>query len=224
MAKIWIPKSWSGTNPPSSGTRVFVGGKGGGKSVYESLSTGQTKRCLQSNGRGNIFYGNVSIIDPTAPSTSSDVNLQSIPSIEVTFIAKTAQGEYGVGYLHKTATITNGYITQCECGAITRPTLNDWPPDNYNIGIKPRSGYGWGDIAPSDLKSIKKISLKLNNGLYVVYFVNYTSTNGSVYQYRLDNGQIYTNINANIGYGSQEQMSDWFNSQGNGYICLNKTR
>ena len=75
MAKIWIPKSWSGTNPPASGQRVFVGGKGAGKGSYESISAGQTKRCLQSNGRGSVFYGNVSIASPGDPTYSSDINL-----------------------------------------------------------------------------------------------------------------------------------------------------
>lgn len=75
MAKIWIPKSWSGTNPPASGTRVFVGGKGAGKSAYETISAGQTKRCLQSNGKGSVFYGNVSLPNPGNPTYSTNITL-----------------------------------------------------------------------------------------------------------------------------------------------------
>ena len=83
MAKIWIPKSWSGTNPPASGQRVFVGGKGAGKGSYESISAGQTKRCLQSNGKGSVFYGNVSIPSPGNPTYSSDINLGNYTQLQI---------------------------------------------------------------------------------------------------------------------------------------------
>lgn len=97
MAKIWIPKSWSGTNPPASGQRVFVGGKGAGKGSYESISAGQTKRCLQSNGRGSVFYGNVSIASPGDPETTSDITgLNVIQEITCNpLILKTDSSSYG---------------------------------------------------------------------------------------------------------------------------------
>lgn len=66
MAKVWIPKQWSTTNPPAAGARVFVG-SGAGKSAYSTIAAGQTKRILQSNGKGNIFFGNVTIPVPIDP-------------------------------------------------------------------------------------------------------------------------------------------------------------
>lgn len=66
MAKVWIPKQWSTTNPPAAGAKVFVGA-GGGKSAYSTIAAGQTKRILQSNGKGNIFFGNVTIPVPVDP-------------------------------------------------------------------------------------------------------------------------------------------------------------
>lgn len=66
MAKVWIPKQWSTANPPAAGARVFVG-SGGGKSAYSTISAGQTKRILQSNGKGNIFFGNVTVPVPIDP-------------------------------------------------------------------------------------------------------------------------------------------------------------
>ena len=66
MAKVWIPKQWSTTNPPAAGARVFVGA-GGGKSAYSTIAAGQTKRILQSNGKGNIFFGNVTVPVPIDP-------------------------------------------------------------------------------------------------------------------------------------------------------------
>lgn len=66
MAKVWIPKQWSTANPPAAGARVFVG-SGGGKSAYSTISAGQTKRILQSNGKGNIFFGNVTVPVPVDP-------------------------------------------------------------------------------------------------------------------------------------------------------------
>ena len=66
MAKVWIPKQWSTTNPPAAGARVFVGSRAG-KSAYSTITTGQTKRILQSNGKGNIFFGNVTIPVPVDP-------------------------------------------------------------------------------------------------------------------------------------------------------------
>ena len=66
MAKVWVPKQWSATNPPAAGSRVFVG-SGGGKSAYSTITAGQTKRILQSNGKGNIFFGNVTIPVPVDP-------------------------------------------------------------------------------------------------------------------------------------------------------------
>ena len=215
MAKIWIPKSWSGNNPPASGTRVFVGGKGAGKSAYESLSTGQTKRCLQSNGKGSIFYGNVTIADPTKPSTSSDVNLGGVDTIRVAFFAKTTANQYGSGIINKNGTITSGYITNCDVDSITSPIMYDSPPSN--ITIQPMSGHGW-DTNPSELSAIKKVSIQLSNGLYVVYFVTYSSGR----TFTVD--AFYTNINADIARDAQAQMRQWFLSQPNGYICLNKTR
>lgn len=216
MAKIWIPKSWSGTNPPTSGTRVFVGGKGAGRAVYESLSTGQTKRCLQSNGRGSVFYGNVTIADPTQPSTSSDVNLGGVETIRIPFYVKTNVVQYGGGMIvNQNTNITTGYISDCETDSITRPIMYDSPPDS--ITIQPMSGHGW-DSNPSDLSSIKKVSIKLTNGLYVVYFVTYSSGRA----FTVD--AFYTNINAEIARDAQAQMRQWIISQPNGYICLNKTR
>lgn len=219
MAKIWIPKSWSGTNPPASGTRVFVGGKGGGKAVYETLSTGQTKRCLQSNGKGSIFYGNVTIADPTKPSTSSDVNLGGVNSIQSSFDAKTSRGQYGEATFGINGTVNNGYITGCSIYSITNPILSDDIP--ATIAVQARSGYSWSAI-PSDLKLVKKISIQLTNGLYIVYFVTYRQDLSRGVSYTVEG--FYTNINANVSRDAQAQMRSWFTSQPDGYLCLNKTR
>lgn len=72
MAKVWKPKYWDAKNPPDAGSRVFVG-KANGASSYESIAAGQTKRILQSNGRGNIFYGNVTVPDPNGPTLTSNL-------------------------------------------------------------------------------------------------------------------------------------------------------
>ena len=73
MAKVWKPKLWDAKNPPDSGSRVFVG-RANGASSYETISTGQTKRILQSNGRGNIFYGNVTVYySPLEPALTSNL-------------------------------------------------------------------------------------------------------------------------------------------------------
>lgn len=117
MAKIWIPKSWSGTNPPASGTRVFVGGKGAGKSAYETISAGQTKRCLQSNGRGSVFYGNVGIPQPAytweraLPTMTSGGDWFGMDGLSATWI----DGYYIFsGYTHGTPV---GIIPQFSVGA-----------------------------------------------------------------------------------------------------------
>lgn len=73
MAKVWIPKQWSTTNPPAAGARVFVG-SGAGKSAYSTIAAGQTKRILQSNGKGNIFFGNVTIPVPVDPAFQELLN------------------------------------------------------------------------------------------------------------------------------------------------------
>lgn len=72
MAKVWKPKNWDTKNPPDAGSRVFVG-KANGASSYETISAGQTKRILQSNGQGNIFYGNVTVPNPNAPALTSNL-------------------------------------------------------------------------------------------------------------------------------------------------------
>lgn len=72
MAKVWKPKYWDAKNPPDAGSRVFVG-KANGASSYESIAAGQTKRILQSDGRGNIFYGNVTVPDPLSPTLESNL-------------------------------------------------------------------------------------------------------------------------------------------------------
>lgn len=72
MAKVWKPKYWDTKNPPDAGSRVFVG-KANGASSYETISAGQTKRILQSNGVGNIFYGNVTVSDPLSPTLISNL-------------------------------------------------------------------------------------------------------------------------------------------------------
>ena len=84
MAKVWKPKYWDATNPPVTGARVFVG-KANGASSYESIAAGQTKRILQSNGRGNIFYGNVTAgyppLEPALESNLPDGDYSGISSI-----------------------------------------------------------------------------------------------------------------------------------------------
>lgn len=72
MAKVWKPKYWDAKNPPDAGSRVFVG-KANGASSYEAISAGQTKRILQSNGKGNIFYGNVTVPNPNSPTLTSNL-------------------------------------------------------------------------------------------------------------------------------------------------------
>ena len=130
MAKIWIPKSWSGTNPPASGQRVFVGGKGAGKAVYESISAGQTKRCLQSNGRGSVFYGNVSVPNPGDPETTSDITgLNVIQKITCkTLLLKTGSsptaGEYVAIYFDDYSNRSSGCFYGT-CNLFVDPTGNE---------------------------------------------------------------------------------------------------
>lgn len=223
MAKIWIPKSWSGTNPPASGQRVFVGGKGAGKAVYESLSTGQTKRCLQSNGRGSIFFGNVTIADPTKPSSSSDVNISGIAGIEIEFIVKTIHNQYSqsVSAQNKSVTGTVGKIPNMSPSTITSPGLKDALP--ASTFLRAPSGVAWSSI-PADFRSIKKISLELTNGLYVVYYVSYKNDfdNGRGVYYNLES--FYTNISVNVAVNASTQLAEWVRAQPKGTLCLNKTR
>ena len=223
MAKIWIPKSWSGNNPPASGTRVFVGGKGAGKSAYESLSTGQTKRCLQSNGRGSIFYGNVTIADPTKPSDSSDVNISGIGGIECEFIVKTNQNQYSQSVSASNSSVSGsvGKIPNMSPTTITTPGLiGQLPTSTY---LRAPSGVSWSTI-PTDFKSIRKISLELTNGLYVVYYVSYRNDfdSGRGVYYNLEG--FYTNISANVAINASAQLVEWVRAQTNGTLCLNKTR
>lgn len=83
MAKVWKPKLWDAKNPPDSGSRVFVG-RANGASSYETISTGQTKRILQSNGRGNIFYGNVTVYySPLEPALTSNLPAGDYSSLGV---------------------------------------------------------------------------------------------------------------------------------------------
>ena len=223
MAKIWIPKSWSGTNPPASGTRVFVGGKGAGRAVYETLSTGQTKRCLQSNGRGSVFYGNVTIADPTKPSDTSDVNISGIRGIECEFIVKTNQNQYSQSVSASNSSVSgnSGKISNMSPNTITSPRLRgELPTSTF---LRAPSGVSWSSI-PADFRSIKKISLELTNGLYVVYYVNYRNDfdSGRGLNYNLEG--FYTNINANVAINASAQLAQWVRAQSNGTLCLNKTR
>ena len=73
MAKVWKPKYWDVKNPPDVGSRVFVGGVNG-SGHYETINAGETKRILQSNGQGNIFYGNVTVdYPPLEPALESNL-------------------------------------------------------------------------------------------------------------------------------------------------------
>ena len=73
MAKVWKPKYWDAKNPPDVGSRVFVGGANG-SGHYETINAGETKRILQSNGQGNIFYGNVMVdYPPLEPALESNL-------------------------------------------------------------------------------------------------------------------------------------------------------
>ena len=60
MAKLWTgSKTWQGNTTPVAGTKYLVGASGG-KSTYQTFNTGNTKRCLVSNGaNGNISFQNV---------------------------------------------------------------------------------------------------------------------------------------------------------------------
>lgn len=73
MSKVWIAKQWINQNPPPVGSRVFVGGANG-SGHYETINAGETKRILQSNGQGNIFYGNVTVdYPPLEPALHSNL-------------------------------------------------------------------------------------------------------------------------------------------------------
>ena len=73
MAKVWIAKQWISQNPPPVGSRVFVG-SANGSGHYETINAGETKRILQSNGQGNIFYGNVMVdYPPLEPALESNL-------------------------------------------------------------------------------------------------------------------------------------------------------
>lgn len=73
MSKVWIAKQWIDQNPPPVGSRVFVGGANG-SGHYETINAGETKRILQSNGQGNIFYGNVTVdYPPLEPALESNL-------------------------------------------------------------------------------------------------------------------------------------------------------
>ena len=61
MAKLWTSnKSYQSNTTPNSNTKYLVG-VSNGKCNYQTISSGQTKRCLISNGNnGNIAYTNIS--------------------------------------------------------------------------------------------------------------------------------------------------------------------
>lgn len=221
MAKIWIPKSWSGTNPPASGTRVFVGGKGAGKSVYETISAGQTKRCLQSNGKGSVFYGNVTIADPAKPLPSSDINLNGIDNIEVDLMIRTTNNQYFEASIQKTDTTINfAYITDCEPRSITSPSMNDGSsPVGDTVAISTVSGHNWGGHDVSALRNVKKISISLNDGKYWVYYVTFVSLSERLGTFTINN--YYTNVTADIARDAQAQARAYVNALPNGYISLN---
>ena len=61
MAKLWTSnKTYQSNTTPNSNTKYLVG-VSNGKCNYQTISSGQTKRCLISNGNnGNIAYTNIS--------------------------------------------------------------------------------------------------------------------------------------------------------------------
>ena len=174
MAKIWIPKSWSGTNPPTSGTRVFVGGKGAGKAVYETISAGQTKRCLQSNGRGSVFYGNVSLPNPGAPTYSTNITLNFAKSSASSVIAQVNGADFRLSnplisqFTYQTINFNSD--TSVQSSPITTGYFKDDTSEmNYSetansvLSVQPNTLNSWGN-----LEQAKKLTVKIGSYWYTL--------------------------------------------------------
>ena len=197
MAKIWIPKSWSGTNPPASGQRVFVGGKGAGRGSYESISAGQTKRCLQSNGRGSVFYGNVSLPNPGAPTYSTNINLNFAKSSNSTIIAQVDGGDFRLSnplisqftYIQinfnsntglQSSPITTGYFKT------TKDEMSNHETPTSELRVSPSILNSWGNLAQAKKYTVKigsywytlQLTLKENTGNFIRF--NIVGRNASI--------------------------------------------
>lgn len=219
MAKIWIPKSWSGTNPPASGTRVFVGGKGAGKSAYETISVGQTKRCLQSNGKGSVFYGNVSIPRPSDPSNYSDITVPNGLEFQTYSYVKTSNGlggQYGNVGIEGAFNSGLGQANNMELDYNTRYAFRD---ALTTIQIGARSGHSWSTF-PSDIKNTHKFTFRFDN-YWIVYRVTFTQEAERYIQFTID--EYYSSTQPNIDNDNSNQMANWVNTNmQNGTLYLNR--
>ena len=225
MAKIWIPKSWSGTNPPTSGTRVFVGGKGGGKSTYESISAGQTKRCLQSNGRGNIFYGNVSVPNPGAPVYATDINLNFAKGSASSGIAQVDGADFRlsnpliasftyIGLNFNTDTslqsspITTGYFKGTNNEMLYHETANK------TLNVNPTTLNSWGN-----LEQAKKLTIKIGS-YYVTLQLTFNKNSGSIVTFNI----VSRIQNIPSSWQSRDDVEDYIASVGNVVECWFNTK
>lgn len=197
MAKIWIPKQW--VNSVSAGARVFVGGKGGGKGSYETIAAGQTKRVLKSNGRGSVFYENLTIPAPEQPTYSSDITGVSISEASLYFFvpSSSTSGRYAYTYYYTPETnYTTGAIVGFDHGAGNDDT------QSLKVGSDISVGYFVGNFA--NLTQAHKITFRYDNN-YSVYKVS----NGRVDDTRLifTFEGLYTNIAATRGSVLESRLS-----------------
>lgn len=225
MAKIWIPKSWSGTNPPASGTRVFVGGKGAGKAVYESITAGQTKRVLQSNGRGSVFYGNVSVPNPGAPVYATDINLNFAKYSASTIIAQVDGADFrlsnplipqhtyvGINFNTTTAQqsspITTGYFKG------NNGEMTDEESANSFLTVQPATLNSWGN-----LEQAKKLTVKIGS-YYVTLQLTFNNNSGSIVRFNIVSRQQ----NIPSSWRTRDNVEDYIASVGNVVECWFNTK
>ena len=220
MAKIWIPKSWSGTNPPASGQRVFVGGKGAGKAVYESISAGQTKRCLQSNGRGSVFYGNVSIANPGVPVYSTNINLNFAKGSASSVIAQVDGADFRLSnplisqftYQQinfnsdtslQNSPITTGYFKT------TKGEMTYHETANSVLSVNPNTLVSWGNLAQA-----KKLTVKIG-AYYVTYQLTLKEQTENFVKFNI----VSRNQNIPSTWRTRDNIEDYIDSVGNVVEC-----
>ena len=158
----------------------------GGKGSYETIAAGQTKRVLKSNGRGSVFYENLTIASPSDPIYSSDITGLNMTGGNVCFYAMpNGDSAMQAGYELPYKTYSTGAIEGFDVWRSAYIT---------SVSQLVFFGYLYGDINP--LTQAHKVTMRADNYWTVCKIKDgYVGNNNAL---RFTPEEWYSNIPSNI--------------------------